>query len=113
MSSFNGVGTALITPFTDGGALDEAALAKFVDWQITEGVNFLVPCGTTGENPTLTASQLKDRPRGDVWIHRDESGGLGRESCALWNGRGVAGAVTGPSGASRTSRTWWTAGSGW
>src|SRR5690242_5587265 len=66
-----------------------------------------------GENPTLTASQLKDRPRGDVWIHRDESGGLGRESCALWNGRGVAGAVTGPSGANRTSRTWWTAACGW
>ncbi len=57
MSSFNGVGTALITPFTDSGALDEAALAKFVDWQITEGVNFLVPCGTTGENPTLTAEE--------------------------------------------------------
>ncbi|HEY0372332.1 MAG TPA: 4-hydroxy-tetrahydrodipicolinate synthase [Thermoanaerobaculia bacterium] len=57
MSSFRGVGTALITPFTESGALDEAALQKFVDWQITEGVNFLVPCGTTGENPTLTAEE--------------------------------------------------------
>ena len=57
MSSFRGVGTALITPFKDDGALDEAALAKFVDWQITEGVNFLVPCGTTGENPTLSADE--------------------------------------------------------
>ncbi|MEA2489813.1 MAG: 4-hydroxy-tetrahydrodipicolinate synthase [Acidobacteriota bacterium] len=54
---FRGVGTALITPFTPAGALDEAALAKFVDWQITEGVNFLVPCGTTGENPTLTPAE--------------------------------------------------------
>lgn len=54
---FRGVGTALITPFTAAGALDEAALAKFVDWQITEGVNFLVPCGTTGENPTLTPEE--------------------------------------------------------
>jgi 4-hydroxy-tetrahydrodipicolinate synthase len=54
---FRGVGTALITPFTESGALDEAALARFVDWQITEGVNFLVPCGTTGENPTLTAEE--------------------------------------------------------
>jgi 4-hydroxy-tetrahydrodipicolinate synthase len=54
---FRGVGTALITPFTASGALDEAALAKFVDWQITEGVNFLVPCGTTGENPTLTPEE--------------------------------------------------------
>ena len=52
---FRGVGTALITPFTDSGSLDETALEKFVDWQITEGVNFLVPCGTTGENPTLSA----------------------------------------------------------
>jgi 4-hydroxy-tetrahydrodipicolinate synthase len=57
MSSFRGVGTALITPFTESGALDEAALGKFVDWQIAEGVNFLVPCGTTGENPTLNADE--------------------------------------------------------
>ncbi len=57
MNSFSGVGTALVTPFTDDGALDEKALEKFVDWQITEGVNFLVPCGTTGENPTLTADE--------------------------------------------------------
>lgn len=54
---FRGVGTALVTPFTDSGALDEAALQKFVDWQINEGVNFLVPCGTTGENPTLTPEE--------------------------------------------------------
>jgi 4-hydroxy-tetrahydrodipicolinate synthase len=54
---FRGLGTALITPFTSSGALDESALARFVDWQITEGVNFLVPCGTTGENPTLTAEE--------------------------------------------------------
>jgi 4-hydroxy-tetrahydrodipicolinate synthase len=57
MSSFRGVGTALITPFADDGALDEGALAQFVDWQIAEGVNFLVPCGTTGENPTLSADE--------------------------------------------------------
>jgi 4-hydroxy-tetrahydrodipicolinate synthase len=57
MSSFSGVGTALITPFTTGGALDEVALAKFVDWQIAEGIQFLVPCGTTGENPTLTPAE--------------------------------------------------------
>ena len=57
MSSFRGVGTALVTPFHDDGALDEGALAQFVDWQIAEGVNFLVPCGTTGENPTLSADE--------------------------------------------------------
>jgi 4-hydroxy-tetrahydrodipicolinate synthase len=56
-SMFRGVGTALITPFRDDGALDEEALQQFVDWQITEGVNFLVPCGTTGENPALTADE--------------------------------------------------------
>ena len=54
---FTGVGTALVTPFRADGALDEVALRKFVDWQITEGINFLVPCGTTGENPALTADE--------------------------------------------------------
>jgi 4-hydroxy-tetrahydrodipicolinate synthase len=51
---FKGVGTALVTPWKPDGALDEAALEKFVDWQITEGINFLVPCGTTGENPAMS-----------------------------------------------------------
>ncbi len=54
---FRGVGTALVTPFHTDGSLDEGALKRFVDWQITEGVNFLVPCGTTGENPALTADE--------------------------------------------------------
>ncbi len=54
---FKGVGTALVTPFTESGSLDEGALERFVDWQITEGINFLVPCGTTGENPALTAAE--------------------------------------------------------
>jgi 4-hydroxy-tetrahydrodipicolinate synthase len=51
---FRGLGVALITPFRDDGSLDEAAFEKFVDWQIEEGTDFLVPCGTTGENPALT-----------------------------------------------------------
>jgi 4-hydroxy-tetrahydrodipicolinate synthase len=55
--NFRGVGTALVTPFKTDGALDEAALARFVDWQIEEGVSFLVPCGTTGENPTLSPEE--------------------------------------------------------
>ncbi|MDQ3280660.1 MAG: 4-hydroxy-tetrahydrodipicolinate synthase [Acidobacteriota bacterium] len=54
---FHGVGTALITPFGRDGSLDEGALKQFVNWQIEEGVNFLVPCGTTGENPALTADE--------------------------------------------------------
>src|SRR6185436_20031305 len=54
---FRGVGTALVTPFKTDGSLDESAFERFVDWQIEEGVNFLVPCGTTGENPALTADE--------------------------------------------------------
>jgi Dihydrodipicolinate synthase/N-acetylneuraminate lyase len=56
-SSFRGAGTALVTPFTDSGALDEAAFLRFVRWQVEEGIGFLVPCGTTGENPALTADE--------------------------------------------------------
>lgn len=54
MANFRGLGTALVTPFKLDGSLDEAAFQRFVDWQIDEGVDFLVPCGTTGENPALT-----------------------------------------------------------
>jgi 4-hydroxy-tetrahydrodipicolinate synthase len=50
---FKGIYTALITPFKDG-KLDEKAFQSFVDWQITEGVHGIVPCGTTGESPTLS-----------------------------------------------------------
>ncbi len=48
-----GCGTALVTPFLRDGALDEAALRAFVEWQIGEGIDFLVPCGSTGEAATL------------------------------------------------------------
>ncbi len=51
---FRGVGVALVTPFKSDSSLDEAALERLVDFQIEEGANFLVPCGTTGENPALT-----------------------------------------------------------
>jgi 4-hydroxy-tetrahydrodipicolinate synthase len=51
---FTGCGTALATPFQPDFSLDEAALRKLVQRQISGGVDFLVPCGTTGENPTLT-----------------------------------------------------------
>lgn len=50
---FQGSITALITPFKDG-AVDEAAFQSFVEWQIEQGSHGLVPCGTTGESPTLT-----------------------------------------------------------
>jgi len=50
---FTGCGTALVTPFQRDGSLDEPALRKLVQRQIAAGVDFLVPCGTTGESPTL------------------------------------------------------------
>ncbi len=48
-----GCGTALVTPFRRDGALDESALRRLVQFQLREGIDFLVPCGTTGEAPTL------------------------------------------------------------
>src|SRR6266576_3051413 len=51
---FTGTGTALVTPFRKDGSLEEAALRRLVRRQIDAGVDFLVPCGTTGESPTLT-----------------------------------------------------------
>jgi 4-hydroxy-tetrahydrodipicolinate synthase len=53
----HGCGTALVTPFAVDGSLDEAALRAFVEWQVTEGVHFVVPCGSTGEAVTLTPAE--------------------------------------------------------
>ncbi len=49
-----GCGTALVTPFHQDGSIDENALHALVAWQVESGIDFLVPCGTTGETPTLT-----------------------------------------------------------
>jgi 4-hydroxy-tetrahydrodipicolinate synthase len=54
---FIGVGTALVTPFTKSGALDEAGVRALARRQIDKGVHFLVPCGTTGESPTLSEEE--------------------------------------------------------
>jgi 4-hydroxy-tetrahydrodipicolinate synthase len=54
---FTGVGTALVSPFTRGGSLDEAAVRRLGRRQIEAGVHFLCPCGTTGESPTLTDAE--------------------------------------------------------
>jgi 4-hydroxy-tetrahydrodipicolinate synthase len=56
MAHIHGSYTALVTPFKDG-AVDEKAFADFVEWQISEGSQGLVPCGTTGESPTLTHAE--------------------------------------------------------
>ena len=57
MSIFNGCGTAIITPFQKNGNVDEPTLKKLVRRQIEAGIHFLVPCGTTGESPTLTREE--------------------------------------------------------
>src|ERR1700722_16202633 len=48
-----GCGTALVTPFSEDGAIDESALRNLVAWQVESGIDFLIPCGTTRETPTL------------------------------------------------------------
>src|SRR4051794_33226120 len=54
---FTGCGTALVTPFRRDLSLDEETLRKLVNRQIEAGINFLVPCGTTGESPTLSRTE--------------------------------------------------------
>jgi 4-hydroxy-tetrahydrodipicolinate synthase len=56
-SAFTGCGTALVTPFKADGSLDEAAVSRLAKRQIDAGIHFLVPCGTTGEVPTLTDAE--------------------------------------------------------
>ncbi|MCA1584124.1 MAG: 4-hydroxy-tetrahydrodipicolinate synthase [Acidobacteria bacterium] len=70
-TQWTGLGTALITPFAKGGGLDELAVKKLARRQIDAGVHFLVPCGTTGEVPTLSASER----RRVVELVVEESGG--------------------------------------
>jgi 4-hydroxy-tetrahydrodipicolinate synthase len=61
MTRFEGCGTALVTPFTEDGGLDLRSLRALVEWQIAEGIDFLVPCGSTGE-----AQTMNDREREQV-----------------------------------------------
>lgn len=55
--NLRGCGTALVTPFQSDGSVDEAALRSLVAWQVESKIDFLVPCGTTGETPTLTKNE--------------------------------------------------------
>jgi 4-hydroxy-tetrahydrodipicolinate synthase len=57
MSLFTGCGTALVTPFGEDLSLDERTFRRLVRRQIDAGIDFLVPCGTTGESPTLTRAE--------------------------------------------------------
>ena len=58
--ALRGCGTALVTPFYQDGSIDETALRNLINWQVESGIDFLVPCGTTGETPTLSH---------DEWLH--------------------------------------------
>lgn len=53
----HGCGTALVTPFRQDETIDQQALARLVEWQVDAGIHFLVPCGTTGETPTLSKQE--------------------------------------------------------
>jgi 4-hydroxy-tetrahydrodipicolinate synthase len=57
MKQIFGCGTALVTPFRSDGSIDEPALRGLVEWQVENGIDFLVPCGTTGETPTLSREE--------------------------------------------------------
>jgi 4-hydroxy-tetrahydrodipicolinate synthase len=59
MIKLRGCGTAIVTPFLADGSLDEKALRALVAWQIKSGIDFLVPCGTTGETPTLSHAEWR------------------------------------------------------
>ncbi len=58
-ADWKGCGTALVTPFDEKGRIDFGALERFVNWQIERGIDFLVPCGTTGESATLSGDERK------------------------------------------------------
>jgi 4-hydroxy-tetrahydrodipicolinate synthase len=60
LKRFCGTGTALVTPFRDDGSIDEDRFVAHVHFQIEGGVEFLVPCGTTGEGATLTAEEQRE-----------------------------------------------------
>ena len=59
MANLRGCGTALVTPFNEDRTVDEAGLRALVEWQISEGTDFLVPCGTTGESATLGDDEMR------------------------------------------------------
>src|SRR6476661_2415629 len=97
---FTGVGTALVTPFTRSGDLDEAAVRRLGRRQIDGGIHFLVPCGTTGENPTLTLAEririvevLVDEAKGQVPVLAGAGGYDTREVVHLAREMAKAGAA--------------------
>src|SRR4051794_8993877 len=99
-TNFTGVGTALVTPFTASGDLDERAVRRLGRRQIDAGIHFLVPCGTTGENPTLTHDErirmvelLVDEAKGAVPVLAGAGGYDTREVIHLAEAMRQAGAA--------------------
>ena len=99
-TKFTGVGTALVTPFTKSGDLDEKAVRRLARRQIDAGIHFLVPCGTTGESPTLTAAEcsriveiLVDEAQGRVPVLAGAGGYNTREVVHLADAMRKAGAA--------------------
>lgn len=89
-SRLTGVGTALITPFKHDGSVDEPALRALVDWQVAEGIDFLVPCGSTGEAATLSLEEHRrvvqvvvEQVRGRVPVCAGAGGNDTRKAIAL------------------------------
>ena len=101
---FTGVGTALVTPFTRNGELDDAAVRRLGRRQVDSGIHFLAPCGTTGENPTLTHTErlriieiLVDELKGQVPILAGAGGYDTKEVIRLaadFEKRGVSGLLS-------------------
>ncbi len=71
--SLRGAFTALVTPFTPAGDVDEAAFRRLVRWQILAGIDGLVPCGTTGESPTLGADERERLIAATVEVTRERA----------------------------------------
>lgn len=67
---FKGCGTALVTPFTEDGNIDFEQLRKLIDFQIWEGIDSLIICGTTGESATMTLEEKKEVIKFAVQIAR-------------------------------------------
>jgi 4-hydroxy-tetrahydrodipicolinate synthase len=98
--ALRGCGTALVTPFTDDGSVDVPALRALVDWQVEEGVHFLVPCGSTGEAATLSPAEHRrvveivvEQARGRVPICAGAGSNDTRRAIALSKEMAAAGAT--------------------
>jgi 4-hydroxy-tetrahydrodipicolinate synthase len=73
--TLRGAFTALVTPFTPDGEVDEAAFRRLVRWEILAGIDGLVPCGTTGESPTLSAAERERLIAATVEVARERASG--------------------------------------